>query len=638
MFKICPGCLSPEGGLFCAVCGVDLTRQRSVPLFYLKVGWSRSRDFEKILRLLREEQGYRYKEVGEEVAHLIPVWTLKQAKEVLVKYEKALKWKETSFQLESGTSFSPLHEIALCFMRLVVEGISPCQEGRGCPYERNSLVAFLGEGEHGTDGSLLTTLAGRSEGLHENAVKTLFLVDLMDNATLTFCPFYRSMVSVAATAYSERDPELWSFYSQKVRDALARGSLILDPQGALLQMGTAPCGPEAGRIKYESVNAGHISHRVAWGAKSGSLELISDGSTLYRMPGKIPLGLWERAAAVAPTSRGRFVVTPPKVSHDATTFLVLGREREVPPVSLGPFPVPWGLDPSFTQFAFFASGGQDSGSTKPVVHWGSAHFATSTPTLVTRKRIPLEGELHSLRLTSCSLALHQTIGWDEGREEQIEVFCGDREGERLSFERVLDYQFLGEEELVVLSGVGRQITFWSHEEGRRDYVLLLKAERVQSTSSGNVVLQFEHALLEMSPRGRVLDYRAEEEARYLVSSEGYLRVRQEEVTWHFLDPITLEDCFPDTSPERLLHVEFDHFPEGIEKAQLELFVELALLLKSYYSPEQYKEQVKRLYTQAPARVRKEITRLERTMEWLGKFRKNKRSTWQAQCHWTKEFL
>ncbi|MBU1535025.1 hypothetical protein KKF84_06880 [Myxococcota bacterium] len=616
MLEICPGCLSPEDGAYCSLCGTALGAPDKVPLFFLKVGWSRSRDFERILEMLKEERGYRYVEQGEELVHIIPVPSIREARALLIKYEKALKWKETSFELVGGKSFSPLADVSLCFMRLIVEGVSPCREGSGCPFSRNSMADVLeGSGD---------------DKLSREALRRLFLVDLLDNQELLFCPFYRTMVGSAASAFDELPKGVWSFYTNELRHAMESGHLIIESSGETVPMLESP--PE---IEYDFVSPYHIPRDVSWGLVNGGLEMIADGNSLVRLPYRQPVSTWDRAASVLETTRGRFAVLP-DASSSESEFVVLPEDPDDQTLTVvGPFPIPWSLDPLLASFAFVMPREKLDGQEGQVMVTGDVDWNPAAPVFWIMQEYPIEGEVAVVRLLSGNTAwLARGIDPEtRDRWERITVITSGGRAE-LSFIGVISFQLLGPGSLAVLWGKGRKISFWNAQGGRQDHTLLFRATELFATVTGNLIVQFEHAILEMSPNGEILDYRSEPGARYHVSSQGYLRVvAEEDPTWHFLEHSVIEDMLPQHSKVGILLVRQGEVPERPLGAAGDMFIQLLALLKTYSTKTEYRDKIRQLWQQAPRKVQKDLRKMDAALPWLLRFRKNKTAPWLCRSWW-----
>jgi hypothetical protein len=669
----------------------------------MKIGWSRSREFEKIVKLFEKEDGYRYIEYGEEVAHAIPVQDIDAVKRVIIKYEKAIKWKETTFEIPSGDSFYPLKPIPLCFMRLMVEDNSPCKEGKECPHSQIPLMAlmngkfsleeyFSSEYEEPETPELIEDLSeetglvnspddsnanianktsmdvnGDSEdesqnenveesvedGVEENVedevedevedaratehsstdepllpeeiislisekyntlsdtgLIKLFITELLENKTLLFCPFYRTLVSLAAEKLFPGIGPLWSFLYSDVKESLTNGHLIIDSDGNYL-----PMGDPTDNVVYDTTTPTYISSRARWAAVNGSLELVSDGSSIYKMPEKEVVAPWPALSSILETTRGRYLLFPPD-GFNEDEFMVMEENGESFPV--GPFKAPWAMDSKLEKFIF----AEHLQSGMSIVKRGDCFWNSSLPTLLVDEIFEVQGRITRLITSSKSVALStekNMVLYRLGENEKEELFTG-----------LVSMHFLGEDELVLLWGSGSRITFINDEKGRRDYFLLIKGDELHSTTSGNVIIVFPSHILEVSPDGEILDYKWGPDSIYFTTAQGYLEKKNKEVTWHFLDRTVISDDFPEEKPDDILVVSLPKMDDDVPRSEKELLIELLIYLNSFYEEEEYRDQVRRLWKQAPRKVKKELSAMENRFEWFKNFRKNKTKPWLVE--------
>ncbi|MBN2723340.1 MAG: hypothetical protein JXR95_04635 [Deltaproteobacteria bacterium] len=606
MLKICPWCLSLEVDTFCGQC--SRKPGDSAPMFYLTLGWSRSRAFEKVLAEFEGEEGYSYRELGEEVIHSIPLYSMDDVRSKLKKYDKTLKWKETNLKINSGKEFDSTSGPYNCFVRLMTENQSPCNEKSECPFspfpifslikKPADILSYIYRDENGN-------LIDIAEEIPDGALLRLFIADIVSNEDVLMCPVYRSLLSMMTVKVFPEDIP-WAHFASDVQIALREGRLLLDSEGNWSHI-----KPATEDLKYEAIETSYLGPGAQWGTVVGEHELISVDDNLIIMPQNKKVASWPRARSTARTSDGRIIIQPHFNLNEATNFVILD-PGDLSKVTIGPFPQPWTTDKTLETFSWLVERKGNYLLQKGRFLWGS-----EKPVMMVTDSMKIPGDVNHLRVNSkmAAVSFSDNTLLITDYAENTEVFA---------FQDIKCIEWLNDDELAVLWGNGRRISFIK-EFVRSDYYLLVKAREMASTITGNVIITGNHRIMEVSPAGEILDYRHDSHGTFIPSRQGYLHRKSDSVSWHQLDNTVLKDVFPSDDIDEILVVEcpLEKMPG---KNELSLFMDLVMILRSGYSPEEYTKTVRRLWDEAPAAVRKDLNKLTRAFPWLKNVVKGK-SNW-----------
>jgi hypothetical protein len=648
LLTICPSCLSLQGGNLCSKCGNDLQDTNKKPMFYLKIGWSRSRDFETILEMMQKEEGYKYYEIGEEVSHAIPIHNLNESGKILDKYEKALNWKETVLQTPEGKILDPEDPVVSCFIKMIREGTAPCKDEQRCPYTNIPLLKLVEHPELLQDYIFMKTIQARKTNTHgENhyvdsagnkheapldqeeemkleeekqaSIKTLvrlFLSDLLNQPELFPCPFFRTMISLLTQNALPKLADYWPFLVEDVEKALETGSLIIGRDGNYLPMKEVT--PD---IIYEFFETTHIPAEAKWGAASQDLQFANIDDRIYIVPEKQKIAEWPEISSIKETTDDRLVLIPPTKLRDAVNFIVINKKQDAM-FKIGPFPHPWNVDSRLKNFAFLE---EDFDGQK--IYTGQFVWNSFTPSMMVDTEVEIDGLVSQIKIEENSLAAILD-------KHELFVKMG-RNKERYSLHHINTFHFLNKYLIVVLWGNGRKISFISRNGERKDYYLLLKAKQIQSTIEGNVILVFSHRIMEMSPQGEILDYKHDYNNQYHATAQGYLRKEKEKTWWHYLDRTKIRDILPE---QKFEDIQINYLPKSLSRINVkntELMAELLILLNNYCEEEEYLSKIEQLWEEAPEPVKKQLDEMASSFDWLQDFR-NKKGSWPVKSEYLEE--
>lgn len=605
MLKICPSCLSLEVEAHCGNCSKPADEKS--PIFFLALGWSRSRDFEKILKEFEKEEGYSYRELGEEVIHSIPLYTQEQIVSVLKKYEKTLKWKETNLKIPSGEVFDQTQGSFNCFIKMMTEDQSPCKEKHECPYSPIPVFSIMSNPKEIFHYIYRDDAGNRiqiEEEIPDDALLRLFMSDILNFENVLMCPVYRGLITLmAAKVFPAEVP--WAFFASDVGSALKKGMLLLNSDGhysRLLQKNKV--------ITWDKYETKWVGPGNKWAARIGEKELVSQDDNILMMPDSVKVASWPRARSAAMTTEGRTIILPHFDLNEANDFVILNPENSES-IVIGPFPQPWSTDKHLRQVAWVLDK-----SVNREIFWGQFFWTSEIPTIIVTGSREVDKEPVHLRINSEAIAASFTDNtlW-------LHNFSG--KDHEFQFQDIRSIEWLTDNEIAILWGNGRRISFIKDFK-RSDYYLLIKADEMASTISGNVIITGRNRIVEISPNGTVLDNLYDKNAKFVPCRQGYLYRSTGSVSWHTLDDTKVSDVFPEEQPDDVIIVETGDLKNAPEDV-VDLLVSLVVYLKQGHQPEEYSEVIKRLWEEAPKKIKPELKKLASTFPFIADAVKGKSS-------------
>ncbi len=565
---VCPSCLSLESAAWCARCGARADVPQG-PLFWCTLGWSRSRDYEAILRSFKAEDGYRCVETAEEILHQVPLSDIAAMESFIRRFPRAMLWKETRLETPGGIAFSLHGPVGACFLRRVLDRAAPClQEAPSCP--------FLGDMQFPESGAAGAAQLAAFLALHPDAHA---------------CPYARSLIDAAFSRYCPA--QLAPFAAARARLALESGRIVMTQEGDF-----TPRVP--GADPWPTRPCPDIPAEATWAAASGHLQLAVVDDQLRLYPSGRKLAPWLSAAMVAPTRDGRHAAVPAPQSADAH-FLVFDEQAGV--LACGPFPLPFALD-SRMRHAAFTSG--SAGKTRRVVLAAYVGGVAEPFWLQTGAwELP-----EPARLLACERGV---VGVLSDSDQVFRLDAGGTTARR-HFPQCLQIAILDDGQMAVLWQDGWRLTFWN-ETSMRDFSLLVPARRIIPSRDAHLVLVSAGRITEIGPDGTVADFRCAE--ALWMSRRGYMEKTPDGYLWHVLDDVPLHGEFWQNAPGIVWVAE----PAGNVRIRTEdpAFPLVAELISYFISGAREAGALGRLLENAPGHVRRELERLLKRHPWLRGF-------------------
>lgn len=497
--RVCPSCLSLESATYCVHCGTRIDSPNN-PLFWCTLGWSRSKEYESILRQFQAENGYRCVETVEEILHQVPLFDITATESFIRRFARAMLWKETRFETKSGIIFDLHSLVGNCFLRRVTAAATPClQETPSCP--------FLGDLQ-----SPETSITGAVQ----------LAASLLQHPEVQCCPYARRLTETAFYAFCTDDQA--PFAVAAARRGLENGSIVLTQHGAFTPR-------TQGAVPWPTRLCPDIPSNATWAACSGHLQLAVVEDQLRMYPSGNKVAPWLSASLVAPTLDGRHVGIP--APHAADPFFLVFDELGNS-LSCGPFPLPFALDFRLQHVAFAYSREQSDCTVTFAAFVGNVNepFWLQMSSWVLPEPVR---QLVCETETVAALTDNDTVWY----------FDTSKKKEHRHFPKCLQITFLENKTLAILWQNGWQLTFWN-TASIQDFSLLIPAKRIFPTQDGNVVAVASGRITEINTNGVVVDFRCAE--ALWMSRRGYMEQTPNGYVWHILDDAPIHGDFWKNTP------------------------------------------------------------------------------------------